>query len=117
MTATPYPKDSHAQILDDVALEVHGGSEPYVFSLVLDGTLVEVEEGGEPLGIDECVEATVSTAFTADELRVLGQALIAAADRAPLIGSGYRPSAWCPACHAPYRADAARCPECGLETL
>lgn len=32
-----------------------------------------------------------------------------------LLGSGYTPSVWClnPGCHAPVRADAATCPECG----
>lgn len=35
-----------------------------------------------------------------------------------LLGSGFTPSVWCLnlACHAPIRADAVLCPECGVPT-
>ena len=33
----------------------------------------------------------------------------------PLLGSGYRPSAWCPNCAAPYPSHLTHCPECQVE--
>lgn len=65
-------------ITEGVSLETTGCTE-YPFALQFVGTLVEVDDADYCPG--DLVNATVTRAFSAAELRTLGQALLTAAER------------------------------------
>lgn len=70
------------------------------------------------IGCDEVDDIREANIWLPAELaREFAAYLIEMADAAepaprPVVGSGYRPSAWCPNCHAPHAADISTCPEC-----
>lgn len=74
--AAPLPDCT--DITEGVSLETTGNIE-YPFALQVSGTLVEVDDADYCPG--DFVNATVTRAFSAAELRTLGQALLTAAER------------------------------------
>ncbi|WP_278911586.1 hypothetical protein [Deinococcus wulumuqiensis] len=74
--AAPLPDCT--EVIEGVSLETTGNIE-YPFALQVNGTLVEVDDADYCPG--DLVNATVTRAFSAAELRTLGQALLTAAER------------------------------------